>query len=152
MTTQAKDGPIPSAALLGAGALLAFSVVAVGAARIGGVGLTRMPETAPVARLALTVADRPDGAILLEDSATGRPIDTVEPGSGNFVRATLRGFAQARLRAGYTPEKPFLLTRYADGSLTLSDETTGRVVNLGAFGLENARGFAKILDEGSTAR
>lgn len=152
MTTQAKDGPIPATALIGAGALILFTVLAAGAGRVSGLGLTRMPETATVDRLALTVADRPDGAILLKDAATGRPVDTVEPGTGNFVRATLRGFAQARLRAGYTPEKPFLLTRYADGSLTLSDETTGRVVNLGAFGLENARGFAKILDEGSAAR
>lgn len=152
MGAQAEQGPIPTAAIMGAGALVLFTVLAVGVGRVGGVGLSHMPDSPVTASVSLAVADRADGAILVEDAATHRLIETIEPGKENFMRATLRGFAQARLRAGYGREQPFVLTSYANGSLALSDETTGRRVNLEAFGPDNAGAFARLLPEGSLAR
>lgn len=151
MSSEEK-GAVPSGALIGAGALAAFAILAVAIGRFGGIGVSQMEPAPLVATVSMTVADRADGAIVLEDSATRRLIETIEPGKDNFIRATLRGFGQARLRAGYTREQPFVLTSYADGSLTLADETTGRRVNLEAFGPENAGAFARLLAEGSAAR
>jgi putative photosynthetic complex assembly protein len=145
MSEHAAESAIPPGILIGAGALLAFTMLAVLVGRTEDVGITRMPEASPVASVALTVADRPDGAILLQDAGTRRLIETVEPGRDGFLRATLRGFGQARLRAGLTAEQPFVLTRYDDGTLALSDESTGRRVNLEAFGATNAGAFAKLL-------
>ncbi|KAB1074809.1 photosynthetic complex assembly protein PuhC [Methylobacterium planeticum] len=143
---------VATPALIAAGALVAFTLLAVGIGRTGGVGLTHGPEAPAVASLALTVQDRSDGAVLLHEAGTGRLVATVEPGRDGFLRATLRSFGQARLRAGYTPEQPFRLTRHADGTLTLADTATGRSTNLEAFGASNAVAFAKLLPEGSTTR
>ncbi|KQP05881.1 hypothetical protein ASF28_18495 [Methylobacterium sp. Leaf99] len=137
---------------VGAGLLIAFALGTVGLARHEGVGLTRMPPAQPVRTLRLTAEDRPDGAILLRDAARGTLVATVEPGQDNFMRATLRGFGQARLRAGLGREAPFRLTHFDDGSLQLDDELTGRAVNLGAFGPSNFVAFARLLPEPGAAR
>ena len=79
------------------------------------------------------------------DDRSGALIARVEPGQDNFIRATLRGFAQSRLREGLTREKPFRLTRYDDGSLELDDAVTGRKVNLAAFDPTNAQAFAGLV-------
>jgi putative photosynthetic complex assembly protein len=137
---------------VGAGLLIAFALGTVGLARHEGVGLTRMPPAHPVRTLHLTAEDRPDGAILLRDADQGTVLATVAPGQDNFVRATLRGFGQARLRAGLGREAPFRLTHFDDGSLQLDDELTGRAVNLGAFGPSNFAAFARLLPEPGAAR
>ncbi|MCJ2110024.1 putative photosynthetic complex assembly protein PuhC [Methylobacterium sp. E-025] len=145
MGEVAEGGPIPALALIGAGALLGFTMLAVVVGRTERIGLSGNPDGNPVASVALRVLDRPDGSIRIEDAADARLIEIIEPGQDNFVRATLRSFGQSRLRAGLTPAEPFRLTRYDDGSLALIDETTGRSVNMGAFGPTNALAFAKLL-------
>ncbi|WP_132254552.1 photosynthetic complex assembly protein PuhC [Methylobacterium segetis] len=157
MSNDAESVPVAAPALVGAGALIAFTLLAVAVGRTGGVGITEKPEANPVASLALTVEDRSDGAITLHEAGSDRLVALVAPGQDGFLRATLRGFGQARLRAGHGRAEPFRLTRYDDGSLTLSDEATGRRVNLEAFGATNAGAFAKLLPEtllpeGSTIR
>lgn len=145
MGEVAEGGPIPALALIGAGALVGFTMLAVMVGRTERIGLSGNPNGSPVASVSLRVLDRPDGSIRVEDAVTQRLIQTIEPGQGNFVRATLRSFGQSRLRAGLTAAEPFRLTRYDDGSLALIDETTGRSVNMGAFGPTNALAFAKLL-------
>lgn len=145
MVEVAESGPIPALALIGAGTLVGFSMLAVIIGRTEQIGISGNPGGRPVASVTLRVLDRPDGTIRVEDAATERLIETIQPGQDNFVRATLRSFGQSRLRAGLTPAEPFRLTRYDDGSLALIDETTGRSVNMGAFGPTNALAFAKLL-------
>ena len=145
MGERAESGPIPALALIGAGALVGFTMLAVTIGRTERIGLSGNPTGQPVASVAIRVLDRPDGTIRIEDAATERLIETIAPGQDNFVRATLRSFGQARLRAGLTPAEPFRLTRYDDGALSLSDEATGRSMNMGAFGPTNALAFAKLL-------
>lgn len=145
MSEVAESGPVPALALIGAGALVGFTMLAVAIGRSEGVGISGGPGGHPVASVALRVEDRADGSIRVEDAATQRLIETIEPGRDNFIRATLRSFGQARLRAGLTPAEPFRLTRYDDGSLALIDETTGRKVNIEAFGPTNAFSFGKLL-------
>jgi len=43
-------------------------------------------------------------------------------------------------------EPPFVLTRWANGTLSLHDPTTGRKVELDAFGPTNAQAFAGLLN------
>ncbi|GJD29593.1 hypothetical protein PMNALOAF_0828 [Methylobacterium adhaesivum] len=137
---------------IGAGLLIAFVLGSVGIGRYEGVGLTRMPPAQAVRTLRFTAEDRTDGAILLRDAERGTAVATVAPGQDNFMRATLRGFGQARLRAGLGREAPFRLTHFNDGSLQLDDELTGRAVNLGAFGPSNFVAFARLLPEPGAAR
>lgn len=152
MTETTGGGPIPTRVLIGAGALIGFVMLAVTVGRNEGVGLTRMPPASPVRSLVLRVEDEADGSIALRDAASGALVAAVQPGEDNFIRATLRSFGQARLRAGLTREPPFRLTRFTDGSLTLDDTATGRSVNLGAFGATNAQAFARLMPDAGAVR
>lgn len=151
MRDKAEGGPIPRLLLGGAAGLLGFAVLAVAVGREAGVGLTHMAPARVVEAVEIRVDDEADGSIAIREDRTGRLIATVEKGQDNFIRATLRGFAQSRLREGLTREKPFRLTRFDDGSLELDDTLTGRKVNLGAFGPTNAQAFARMMPAGDTS-
>ena len=71
-------------------------------------------------------------------------------GEAGFLRATLRGLAQQRLREDMGSAQPFRLTRWADGRLTLDDPATQRHIELEAFGVSNEAVFADLLDAGET--
>ena len=73
------------------------------------------------------------------------PIDIVAPATNGFLRATMRGLARQRLRQDADREVPFRLTEWADGRLTLEDPTTGRRVEMEAFGITNEEVFAGLL-------
>lgn len=145
MTAKADAARIPRPLVIGALGLMGFVIVVTGIGRSEGIGLSHMPPTRAVRTVDLRPEDRSDGAIVIRDAENWAVIATVEPGEDNFVRATLRGFGQARLRAGLTRDQPFRLTRFADGGLELSDPSTGRVVNLGAFGPSNFAAFIRLL-------
>jgi len=75
----------------------------------------------------------------------------VEPGIGGFIRATMRGMARERHREGIGEETPFTLTRWTDGTVSLQDSTTGRTINLDAFGPTNAEAFARLFNDRAAA-
>ena len=147
MTARSAATPsnshIPRAALVAAGALLAFTLLAVGTVRLSGVEV-REPDTAPIAIRMLRFEDLPDGCVAVRDARDGSLIDTVTGESG-FFRGTMRGFARERKRAGGGAEQPFELIARADGRLTLHDPVTRRVVDLEVFGPVNAGVFARLL-------
>ncbi len=138
-------GPVPAILLIGAGALLGFTMLAVAIGRSEGVGLTQLPAAKPVARLEFQAEDQADGSIALRNVADRAIVAWIRPGEDGFLRGTLRGLAQARQRDGLGREPPFSLTRYDDGRLDLSDDATGRHVPLEAFGSTNAQSFARLL-------
>jgi putative photosynthetic complex assembly protein len=138
-------GPAPALLMIGAGALMGFSMLAVLIGRSEGVGLVALPAAKAVARLAFRAEDQVDGSIALRDVSDRHIVAWIRPGEDGFLRGTLRGLAQARQRGGLGPEQPFSLTRYDDGRLALADEVTGRQVPLEAFGSTNAGAFARLM-------
>lgn len=134
----------PRLALLGVFGVIALAVAgaAVGASHHRG---TPEPSGAAVAALDLAFEDRDDGAVVAR-AAGGRPIAVFE-GENGFLRGTLRGFARARRLDHLGPAAPFRLARWPDGRLTLDDPANGRHVELLAFGPDNARVFARLLED-----
>jgi putative photosynthetic complex assembly protein len=57
----------------------------------------------------------------------------------------MRTLARQRHREDIGAEKPFVLTGWNDGRLTLDDPTTDRRVDLEAFGESNEIVFARLL-------
>ena len=143
--TGRTDGPAPTVLVVGAGALMAFTMLAVFLGRGEGVGVTALPPGNPVARLEFQAEDQVDGSIALRNVADRQVVAWIRPGEDGFLRGTLRGLAQARQRGGQGPEKPFSLTRFDDGRLALADEATGREVPLEVFGPTNAQAFARLM-------
>jgi putative photosynthetic complex assembly protein len=143
--SQAVHRRFPRGALLGAGALVSFSILAAMTARVGGIGVTRVANTDPVAVRELRFVDRTDGGVDVVAADSNRTIDTLPSGQDGFVRIVLRGLARERIRQEQERHIPFRLTRWADGRLSVEDPATGRRVDLGAFGAVNAASFAKLM-------
>jgi putative photosynthetic complex assembly protein len=145
---QPADPLFPRGALIGAALLVAFTVTSAAVSRLSGLGTVQMPESALVESRPLRFEDMRDGSIRVTDARTGQVAASVEPGTNGFIRGTLRGLARERKRQGIGIEPPFMLTRWADGRLSLEDPTTGRVIALDAFGSTNGEAFAQLLTAG----
>jgi putative photosynthetic complex assembly protein len=122
-----------------------LSLAAAAAGRIMG-PTSSVPPSSPVLSRDLLFRDRADGAVVVYDATNlAAPIDVVAPATNGFLRATMRGLARQRLRQDADREIPFRLTAWADGRLTLEDPTTGRKVEMEAFGRDNEQVFANLL-------
>ena len=98
----------------------------------------------------LTFADRSDGAVVITDADSGAQVALIESEtkSGGFIRGVLRGLARERRMRGIGSGPAFALVLWEDGSLSLTDEATGRIIELGAFGPDNRDAFAAVLPAG----
>lgn len=142
---NASTPPFPRNVLIIAGSVVLLSIMAAAAGRITGAG-SSAPTAAPVVSRDLLFRDRPDGGVAVFDARdTSAPIEIVAPATNGFLRATMRGLARQRLRQDADVEVPFRLTEWADGRLTLTDPTTGRRVEMEAFGITNEQVFADLL-------
>ena len=149
---QTHADTLPKGVLVGAAILISFAISTTLFGRVSDIGVSHMPDISAYRVLELRFADRTDGGIDLHDASDGATISTVPPGIGGFVRATMRGLARERRREGIGEEPPFTLTRWTDGTVSLEDKTTGRRVNLDAFGPTNAEAFARLFNDRENVR
>jgi putative photosynthetic complex assembly protein len=140
----AANRPFPRGALIGAGSAIALALLAAIAGRLTG-SAAEPPATAAVVAHDLRFEDRPDGGVTVYDASDVQLVAIIAPGSNGFLRGTLRGFARERKRDEIGAQPPFRLTAWADGRLTLEDRSTGRHVELEAFGPTNEAVFARLL-------
>jgi putative photosynthetic complex assembly protein len=126
--------------------VLVVSVSLAGAVygRLTGMAKPQAASSAPTAERNLRFADRADGAVVITLSDTGQVLDVAQ-GQNGFLRGTLRGFARQRRESGIGSGPPMRLSGYPDGRLVLFDPSTGRVVDLEAFGSLNEAVFARLL-------
>jgi putative photosynthetic complex assembly protein len=145
MSDASDFRPVPRFALILAGSAVAGSICLAAAGRL--TGAANSDPTAPaVLSRSLVFRDQPNGAVAVFDATNvSRPIALVAPETNGFLRATMRGLARQRLREDANHDSPFRLTRWADGRLTLEDPTTGRRVEMEAFGATNEEAFARLL-------
>jgi putative photosynthetic complex assembly protein len=149
MNKPPRHNYFPRGPLLGMFGLVGFALVAALFGRLTGGEVLHGPSS-PVAERDLRFEDRADGAVVVYNARDDQEIK-VETGQNGFLRGTLRGLARARHAEGVGPNAPFRLTAWADGRLTLDDPSTGRHVELVAFGPDNEAVFARLLSvkEGS---
>jgi putative photosynthetic complex assembly protein len=144
-TSDAIQNPdnFPRFALYAAAGIMSFALVAAVVGRVTGMGDSVVTGKPVVAR-DLIFADRGDGAVVITN-ADDHHLLTVMTGQNGFLRGTLRGMARARRSDDVGPAAPFRLTAWSDGRLTLDDPSTGRHIELEAFGPDNVAVFARIL-------
>ncbi|WP_439533298.1 photosynthetic complex assembly protein PuhC [Polymorphobacter sp.] len=144
----------PVGALYGAGGLIGIALIAVFSVRAGLVeGRPTTPEIRAQNHVAVTkerlfrFADRKDGALVIRDAGTDAEVVVLEPGTNSgFIRGVMRGLMRERMLKETERSAPVRVTEWADGALTLTDVSTGRIIELGSFGPDNRRAFAAILD------
>jgi putative photosynthetic complex assembly protein len=134
----------PRPILFAVGGMLAMVTVVAGLSRLEG-GVTEVPHSTPVLQRDLRFEDRADGGVTVRDAHDDHVV-TVVTGQAGFLRATMRGLAQQRLREDLGEAPPFRLTQWADGRLTLDDLADHRHIELEAFGVTNEGVFAGLLD------
>ena len=148
--SQALQEPlIPRGGLMAGAALVLFALAAVTTSRLTGVGDVRMTLPAAVESRDLNFADGQGGAVLVYDHRDGKLIDTLAPGSNGFVRVVLRGLARERKLGDIGPVPPFRLARHANGQFTLTDTSSGKQIDLDAFGSANVGAFARLMHAGA---
>ena len=140
-----SNASFPRPILIAASIVIAVSIATAAVGRM--TGAANSAPTAPaIASRDLLFRDQPNGSVAVYDARnTGTPIDMIAPETNGFLRATMRGLARQRLRQDADREVPFRLTEWADGRLTLADPTTGRSVEMEAFGITNESVFAALL-------
>jgi putative photosynthetic complex assembly protein len=137
--------PFPRPALIAAAVIVGFSIALAATVRLSGVDISQPTGTAVTVR-EFRFADRHDGSIAVTDAAAhNHVVEIIKPETGYFLRATMRTLARQRLREDVGEQPPFVLTGWNDGRLTLDDPTTGRRVDLEAFGQTNEDVFARLL-------
>ena len=137
--------PFPRGVLALAGGAVALSLVTAAVGRLTGAA-NSAPTAAAVASRELVFRDQSNGGVAVYDATnTAVPINIIAPETNGFLRATMRGLARQRLRQDADRDVPFRLTEWADGRLTLEDPTTGRKVEMEAFGISNEEVFAHLL-------
>jgi putative photosynthetic complex assembly protein len=147
---RAAPNEFPRFALIGAGVLVGSALLLTSVVRLTNTPATAtLPPAEVVQELPLYFDDAPDGRVLVRDALNEQVIATVAPGQGGFVRSTLRGLVRERRKRGLGPETPFVLSARSDGRVVLTDPATGRLLDLAAFGPDNAGAFAVFLKAGA---
>ncbi|MDZ4792619.1 MAG: photosynthetic complex assembly protein PuhC [Hyphomicrobiales bacterium] len=147
MTDTKKKPPFPTLPLYAVGALLAFTIMVVIAARLGGIEPTFKTDAEVVQTREILLKDLPGGGISVQDATTGAVIDEIPPGANGFIRVAMRSIARQRRLNKVGLEPPVRLVALSDNSVMLEDPSTGLRINLRAFGEGNARSIAYLISE-----
>jgi putative photosynthetic complex assembly protein len=145
MSEAAANRMVPQGAIIGAAALIAFSLLAAGVGRLTGMGAVHTDHLSAVRTLSFRFEDRTDGGIAVIAPETGATIGVVPAGTDGFVRTVLRSLAFDRQRHGVGAGPAFIVATWSDGRSTIDDPTTGRRVDLAAFGDANMKAFEHLV-------
>ena len=136
---------ISKGSILGAAALILFALVSVSAARLTGIGTVHTDHATRIDSISLRFEDRPDGGIAVIDPNSGSVLGVVQPGTDGFIRTVLRSLAFDRQRHHIGSGPAFTLSKWSDHHATLDDPSTGRSIDLVAFGQTNMQAFSNLM-------
>ena len=101
----------------------------------------------PVTSADLLFVDGDRGRIDVLDARTRATLAVYESGEGSFLRGILRSLVRERRVRDLDPGGAFNLALLDNGSLVISDPETGYWMALEAFGIDNRRLFAELLEQ-----
>jgi putative photosynthetic complex assembly protein len=146
MSHAIHEPVVPKGGIVAAAALVLFSLAGVTTVRLTGMGGVHMTLPAAVESRDLQFEDGRSGAVLVFDARDRQLLDTLPPGSNGFIRVVLRGLARQRKLGDIGRQPPFRLTRFVNGQITLTDTSTGKQIDLDAFGSVNTEAFARLMN------
>ena len=149
--------PFPPVAIFAAGLLMVTTVLAVGIFQHNKHLLQARPlpianGAAAVESRELRFVDLKDGVsvygghVRVFDVATGAELPQLRERDG-FIRAVLNSLAFERTKRDLDAPPIFVLTRWSDNRLTLTDKATGARISLGDFGPGNKSVFFRFLPQ-----
>ncbi len=139
--------------LMMAGALIVSVIALTSAVSFGYLDRQSVPDAAraeagtmSVATRSLAFFDEADGTVRVEDAFSGEVVGSYGPGTGGFVRSTMRSLVHKRRINGIGRATPFELIEWDNGTLTIRDTTTDASLELSSFGIDNHAIFADMLE------
>ena len=145
MSHAIQEPVVPKGGIIAAAALVLFLLATVTTVRLTGTGGVHMTLPAAVESREFQFADGQNGTVLVYDARDRQLVDTLAPGSNGFIRVVLRGLARERKLGDIGQQPPFRLTRFVNGQITLTDTSTGKQIDLDAFGSANTEAFARLM-------
>ena len=143
--SETRDHPIPKALLRAVLALLVSILVLVAYARLTDRPLeAQPPDGAIVAERVISLKGTQSGAALILDEE-GAVLAQYAPGDGGFVSTVDRVIRRERLRNGVASDGAVHLRMREGERLSVYDPSTGREIELEAFGRDNAAEFEQLL-------
>jgi len=139
------ENQIPRLILLAAGALIVFVFLSIFIGRATDTGLLLTPEAAAVETRAMRFTPAPTGEMAITDKQSGQLVALLSAGGDGFIRGVLRGLSRGRAVTRTTGDDVYVLTRYDDGRLSISDPVSGARFDLNSFGPDNLEAFARLL-------
>lgn len=117
------------------------------AASVFGIGKFDSAPFSAVESTWLRFVDAEDGAILVYDAqgAADKVMIRIAPNTNQFLRGAMRSMARKRRLANVTPDQPFVLTKWADGRITLDDPSTKGQISIESFGPTQVESFMALL-------
>jgi putative photosynthetic complex assembly protein len=154
--SKPHDDTIPRPILIGAGVLMAASILLAATAQWQRRYGPPPPPTAqdlmaPVEQRTLLFVAGEGEAYTVFDKTTGAKIGDLERTDG-FIRTLLQSLNFDRRKLGLQVEETYILSLWPDGRITFDDPTTGTRVNTGAFGQPTKDRFYRFLENGEAAR
>jgi putative photosynthetic complex assembly protein len=143
-TGRHRDRALPWG-VAGLAGIVLLVLVAVLTARLTGFEPAQPALGAVVETRTLGFRDASGGVVEIYDWDSGEDIARYGPGEGSFLRGVMRSLVRQR-RGTATTADAFVLERYDDGRLIISDPGTGERIDLVAFGPDNAAVFALLLE------
>lgn len=131
------------------GMIIVTFVLAILATQFG-IGKAEDVYENPIVQRALIFEDAADGGIVVKDGETGEVALALPSGTNGFIRGALRAMADRRRRAEQPYDKPFMLTAWADGRVTIEDPLTGERIAVSSFGPTQVKSFVALLDRDGT--
>ena len=151
MSHAIEERPFPRGVLIAAACLISFTIAVAATARITGAGASHAAPGEVVEGRMLKMTLEEDGSVRASDAANGQEIAHLPQHNFGFIGVVLKGIGRERMRANVPADAPLHLTKHSDGRLWIDDPLTGQTVPLSAFGYDNQRAVAQLLDKGRTA-
>ena len=139
---------IPRVLLWAMGLLVCAVLGIVTYARLADLPLSATPPAADIAheRAMILISDGVSGAVAVL-SPEGALIARLNDTEGGFVAGVARVIDRNRAQADLPAHTPVIVARRSNGRLDITDPATGWSADLMGFGADNARRFARLLDQ-----
>jgi len=137
---------VPVRLIQAVGALLLFTLLVVGYARLSDMPLLGVPDSSPIVKeIVLQFHKNQDGSIVILNEE-GVEIINSGIGPNGFVSVVYSGFSYERKKKNISNNGPVKLVQHQDGRLTIVDDSTSWDMHLNSFGAMNVAVFGKLLD------
>lgn len=102
-------------------------------------------ETPVLSSRQVAFEPQPEGVLIVRDADTGAEIAALVEADGGFVHNVVRVLTKERRRHAVAADMPYRISAYTNGRVSILDLSTGRVIDINAFGATQVESFAALL-------